>query len=111
MFAFLNFARGDLVNNTDLLKALSDGKVAAYATDFPNDALLGVENVLAIPHLGASTPESEDNCACMAADEIKDYLENAGDYAQPLVLRHHMHRITRTAARPWYGGSRGHCCP
>ena len=72
----LNFARGDLVNNTDLLKALSDDKVAAYATDFPNDALLGVENVLAIPHLGASTPESEDNCACMAADEIKDYLEN-----------------------------------
>ena len=72
----LNFARGDLVNNTDLLKALSDGKVAAYATDFPNDALLGVENVLAIPHLGTSTPESEDNCACMAADEIKDYLEN-----------------------------------
>lgn len=72
----LNFARGDLVNNTDLLKALSDGKVAAYATDFPSDALLGVENVLAIPHLGASTPESEDNCACMAADEIKDYLEN-----------------------------------
>lgn len=72
----LNFARGDLVNNTDLLKALSDGKVAAYATDFPNDALLGVENVLAIPHLGASTPESEDNCVCMAADEIKDYLEN-----------------------------------
>ena len=72
----LNFARGDLVNNTDLLKALSDGKIAAYATDFPNDALLGVENVLAIPHLGASTPESEDNCACMAADEIKDYLEN-----------------------------------
>ena len=72
----LNFARGDLVNNTDLIKALSDGKVAAYATDFPNDALLGVENVLAIPHLGASTPESEDNCACMAADEIKDYLEN-----------------------------------
>ena len=72
----LNFARGDLVNNTDLLNALSDGKVAAYATDFPNDALLGVENVLAIPHLGASTPESEDNCACMAADEMKDYLEN-----------------------------------
>ena len=58
------------------LKALADGKVAAYATDFPNDTLLGVENVLAIPHLGASTPESEDNCACMAADEIKDYLEN-----------------------------------
>ena len=72
----VNFARGDLVNNADLLKALSDGKVAAYATDFPSNALLGVENVIAIPHLGASTPESEDNCACMAADEIKDYLEN-----------------------------------
>lgn len=72
----LNFARGDLVNNNELLKALADGKVAAYATDFPCEALLGVEGVLAIPHLGASTPESEDNCACMAADEIKDYLEN-----------------------------------
>ena len=56
----LNFARGDLVNNTDSTSnAVSDGKVAAYATDFPNDALLGVENVLGIPHLGASTPESE----------------------------------------------------
>ncbi len=72
----LNFARGDLVNNNDLIKALVDGRVSAYATDFPTEALLGIENVLAIPHLGASTPESEDNCACMAADEIKDYLEN-----------------------------------
>ncbi len=72
----LNFARGDLVQSNDLLKAFTNGKVAAYATDFPSEALLGVEQVLAIPHLGASTPESEDNCACMAADEIKDYLEN-----------------------------------
>lgn len=72
----LNFARGDLVNNTDLLQALADGKVATYATDFPSEELLGIDGVLAIPHLGASTPESEDNCACMAADEIKDYLEN-----------------------------------
>lgn len=59
-----------------MLAALADGTVAAYATDFPDDALLGVENVIAIPHLGASTPESEDNCAVMAAEELKDYIEN-----------------------------------
>ena len=50
--------------------------MAAYATDFPDDSLIGVENVIAIPHLGASTPESEDNCARMAVDQMKDYLEN-----------------------------------
>ena len=72
----LNFARGDLVNSADLLKALADGKVASYVTDFPTDEMLGVEGVVAVPHLGASTPESEDNCARMAADELKDYLEN-----------------------------------
>lgn len=72
----LNFARGDLVNSADLLCALGTGKVAAYATDFPSDDLIGVEGVTAIPHLGASTPESEDNCARMAADELIDYLEN-----------------------------------
>ena len=73
----LNFARGDLVNNEDLLACLGEnGKVACYVTDFPSDDLLGVEGVLPIPHLGASTPESEDNCACMAVDEIMDYLEN-----------------------------------
>jgi D-3-phosphoglycerate dehydrogenase len=72
----VNFARGDLVNTGDIIAALGDGKVASYVTDFPNDELLGVENVVAIPHLGASTPESEDNCASMAADELKDYLEN-----------------------------------
>ena len=65
----LNFARGDLVSSADLLKALENGKVAAYATDFPSDDVIGVEGVVAIPHLGASTPESEDNCAVMAADE------------------------------------------
>lgn len=72
----LNFARGDLVNDTDLLAALENGKVAAYVTDFINDSLLNVDGVIAIPHLGASTPESEDNCAQMAAKELIDYLEN-----------------------------------
>lgn len=72
----LNFARGGLVSNSDILKALADKKVACYVTDFPSADLLGVENVIAIPHLGASTPESEDNCAVMASLELKDYLEN-----------------------------------
>ena len=72
----LNFARGDLVNTADIKAALADGKVAAYVTDFPNDDLLDVSGVTAIPHLGASTPESEDNCAHMAAEELMDYLEN-----------------------------------
>ncbi len=72
----LNFARGELADSDDLLEALQSGKVAAYATDFPNDRLLDTEGVIAIPHLGASTPESEDNCASMAADELIDYLEN-----------------------------------
>ncbi len=72
----LNFARGDLVNSADIIAALGTGKIAAYATDFPSDDVIGVEGVIAIPHLGASTPESEDNCACMAADELIDFLEN-----------------------------------
>ena len=72
----LNFARGDLVNTEDILSAIQAGKVASYVTDFPNAALLGQENVIAIPHLGASTPESEDNCAVMAARELQDYIEN-----------------------------------
>ena len=72
----LNFARGELVVNDDILTALENGKVAAYVTDFPSDALIGKEGVIALPHLGASTPESEDNCAKMAALEIIDYLEN-----------------------------------
>ncbi len=71
----LNFARGELVNTEALLAALGSGKCAAYITDFPNDALIGVDGVVAIPHLGASTPESEDNCAVMAAQELIAYLE------------------------------------
>lgn len=72
----LNFARGGLVNSADMIAALKSGKVAAYATDFPDDSLIGVPGVVAIPHLGASTPESEDNCARMAACELAEYLEN-----------------------------------
>lgn len=71
----LNFARGELVANDAIISALGSGKVAAYVTDFPNDAVIGVDGVIAIPHLGASTPESENNCASMAADEIINYLE------------------------------------
>ena len=72
----LNFSRAALVNDADLKAALESGKVAAYVTDFPTDDVLGVDGVIAIPHLGASTPESEDNCASMAAKELMDYIEN-----------------------------------
>ena len=72
----LNFARGDLADNEAVLSAVADGKIAKSITDFAAPELLDVENVIVTPHLGASTPESEDNCAKMAADEIKDYLEN-----------------------------------
>ena len=73
---FLNFSRAALVNDADLKAALESGKVAAYVTDFPTDDVLNVHGVIAIPHLGASTPESEDNCASMAAKELVDYIEN-----------------------------------
>lgn len=72
----LNFARGELVNTDDIKAALESGKVAAYVTDFPTDDIIGVDGVIAVPHLGASTPESEDNCASMAARELIDYIEN-----------------------------------
>ena len=72
----LNFARGGLVNTGDMKKALASGKVSCYVVDFPDADVLGIDNVIAIPHLGASTPESEENCACMACDELIDYLEN-----------------------------------
>ena len=72
----LNYSRDGLVNSEALLEALKSGKVAKYVTDFGNDTILGEENVIVIPHLGASTPESEDNCAIMACNQIKDYIEN-----------------------------------
>jgi len=71
----INLARGGLVSNQDLLEAIGNGTVACYVTDFPEEELLGVEEIIAIPHLGASTPESEENCAIMAANQLKDYLE------------------------------------
>ena len=72
----LNFSRGELADTAAVKDALASGKLSKYVTDFPNDDLIGVENVICIPHLGASTPESEENCASMAAAEIRDYLEN-----------------------------------
>ena len=71
----LNFARGELVKGADMAEAVTSGKIGAYVTDFPSDEVIGVENVTALPHLGASTPESEENCAYMAAVEIREYLE------------------------------------
>ncbi len=72
----LNFSRAALVNSTDIKAALEAGKVAAYVTDFPTEDVLDVDGIIAIPHLGASTPESEENCATMAAKELIDYIEN-----------------------------------
>ncbi len=72
----LNFARDLLVNDKDIEVALKSGKVAKYVTDFPNEKTANMEGVIAIPHLGASTEESEDNCAVMAVKELRDYLEN-----------------------------------
>ena len=71
----LNFARGELVNGAAIVEALGSGKVGRYVVDFPSDEVIGVENVVAIPHLGASTEESEDNCAVMAANELIGYIE------------------------------------
>lgn len=72
----MNFARGGLVNEEDLLKYIEKGKVGCYVCDFPESSLLGQSGVIAIPHLGASTPEAEENCAVMAVEQVKDFLEN-----------------------------------
>ena len=72
----LNFARGGLVNNADIKKALADGKVAKYVVDFADSETVNQPGIINIPHLGASTAESEDNCAVMAVDEIRNYMEN-----------------------------------
>ncbi len=71
----INLARGELINSEAVVKAIKDGKIAKYVTDFADDVVLGEENVIVLPHLGASTPESEDNCAVMAAHELIDYIE------------------------------------
>ncbi len=72
----INNARGELVDSAAMVDAVARKKVARYITDFPDETLLGNENILCLPHLGASTPEAEDNCARMAANELTDYLEN-----------------------------------
>jgi len=72
----LNFSRDQIVSETDVLKALDSGKVRKYVTDFPSEKILCNDKVICIPHLGASTKESEDNCARMAVDQLMDYLEN-----------------------------------
>lgn len=72
----MNFARGDLADSDAIINALDEGEMACYVTDFPDAKLIGVDGVIAIPHLGASTPESEENCAEMAAQELIDYLED-----------------------------------
>lgn len=72
----INLSRADLVNDDDIAAALESGKVARYVTDFPNPKILKMKNAIPVPHLGASTPESEDNCAVMAVKELKEYIEN-----------------------------------
>jgi len=94
----VNLARADLVNAADLKAALESGKVAAYVTDFPTEETVGVKGIVAIPHLGASTEESEDNCAVMAAQEIIDFLENGNiknsvNYPNIQLPRNAAHRV------------------
>lgn len=72
----LNFSRGELVDDDVIIDATAKGKVACYITDFPNEKLINKQGIITIPHLGASTPESEENCAVMAANELREYLEN-----------------------------------
>lgn len=73
--AIINCARGDLFVDDDVIEAVKSGKIDRVVTDLPNNKLLGVDGIITIPHLGASTPEAEDNCAVMAAKELKDYIE------------------------------------
>ncbi|MBR5388116.1 MAG: 3-phosphoglycerate dehydrogenase [Clostridia bacterium] len=72
----VNCARGELADNEDVISAIESGKLSRYVTDFPSDDLIGEENVVCFPHLGASTEEAEENCAVMAARQLADYLEN-----------------------------------
>lgn len=94
----LNFARGGLVDLNDLKDAIASGKVAKYITDFPNEEVLKIDNVIAIPHLAASTQESETNCAMMAVSQVKDFLENGNitnsvNFPTAIMERHEGCRI------------------
>ncbi len=94
----INLARADLVNAADIKEALASGKVSAYVTDFPTEETIGVDGIVTIPHLGASTMESEDNCAIMAARELADFLENGNisnsvNYPTVVLPRTTAHRV------------------
>lgn len=94
----LNLARADLVNIDDIKQALKSGKIASYVTDFPTEETVGVDGIVAIPHLGASTEEAEDNCAVMAARELIDYLENGNiknsvNYPTAVMARSRKNRV------------------
>lgn len=94
----VNCARGELVQNDDIIAAVKDGKVHKYFTDFPSEPLLNIDGIIACPHLGASTPEAEDNCAVMVVTELKDYFENGNiknsvNYPAVFAARKN-HRIT-----------------
>ena len=94
----VNLSRGDLANVADVAEALKSGKIAAYITDFPAEELIGLEGAVCIPHLGASTPESEDNCAKMAAEELVDFIENGNitnsvNFPAIHMPRFHKHRL------------------
>lgn len=96
----LNFARGELVAENDIIEALQSGKAAAYVTDFPTASQIGVDGVTALPHLGASTPEAEENCAIMAAEQLADYLINGNvknSVNFPSVLSERCGKIRLTA--------------
>jgi len=88
----INLARAELVDDDALIAALESGKLARYVTDFPNGKTAGAKNVVAIPHLGASTPESEENCAVMAAHEIVEYVENGNIVNAVNMPRAHLPR-------------------
>ena len=95
----MNFARGDLADSDAVINALDEGEMACYVTDFPDAKLLGVDGVIAIPHLGASTPESEENCAEMAAQELIDYLEDGNiknSVNMPNVFMHRTGKVRVT---------------
>ncbi len=94
----INLSRGDIVVTDDVLAAIESGKVSCYVTDFPDEKLIGKQGVICIPHLGASTPESEENCAVMAANQLVDYLlngniKNSVNYPAISMPRGAQHRI------------------
>ncbi|MGI6562901.1 MAG: phosphoglycerate dehydrogenase [Clostridia bacterium] len=91
----INMSRGEIVNTNDLLKALDSGKVAYYVTDFPDKNIVGHPRVIAIPHLGASTVEAEENCAIMAVQQIMDYLENGNIVNSVNFPECQMHRTAK----------------